>query len=252
MSDDVKPKVQPEWVKEDGGEVLLYDRGVRDLAAKCYDGDKGVVLAWHPYRGCIGERRNMTVDEAKAWAVKALREAGYAFVGDPEPVAAPAKEGDDDGSIPDPSPAETIEGHATDRHTVKCRYVTARAIEAVEAELAGGRVPLGCVEWTPAPGFRLFEPGEMVVAGATLLAEISERPNDPARWARLAAMAMVNVELIESIIDPARELASRLSDMPLGSPEYRETRRNLLWAIVEAAGEIDPVWLAGPDEPPKT
>ena len=63
---------------------------------------------------------------------------------------------------------------------------------------------------------------------------------------------MSDDKLIESVIYPVRELASRLDGMSLGSPEYRETRRNLLWAIVEAAGEIDPVWLAGPDEPPKT
>lgn len=62
---------------------------------------------------------------------------------------------------------------------------------------------------------------------------------------------MSDDKLIESVIYPVRELASRLDGMSLGSPEYRETRRNLLWAIVEAGIDIEAEWRYGSKRPPE-
>lgn len=281
MGEDVKPKVRPEWVAGHGCSLVLrYDDADKTIAANvCPLGDG--------YRAYVWRHNNMwtnyrTVDspsegDVKAAAVKAIRDAGYSFVGDPEPgaEAAPAKPAPkgrivrrwvDDGSrshlyhAPSLSaaivgsidfaawhseangggridwssrggtplddckavaerwltnagyelvePVEDVTNQWTYQSTawrqastepkteparVKCRYLTADAVAAVEAELAGGRVPLGCVEWAPAPGFRLFEPGEMMARARELVNAIEDDYLDKSLWARLAALAMVNV-----------------------------------------------------------
>lgn len=61
---------------------------------------------------------------------------------------------------------------------------------------------------------------------------------------------MSDDKAIESVIYPVRELCARLDVLPYDGDAYRETRRSLLRAIVEAGIDIETAWRAGASAPP--
>lgn len=98
---EVRPKVDPTWRGHDKVGWQLHMEGaelgsLRQCAASVYANNRWSV--WPHINDCgatYGGRGGDATgtDEAKAACVKALREAGCAFVGDPEPAAKPEPKG---------------------------------------------------------------------------------------------------------------------------------------------------------------
>ena len=282
QSTETRPRVYPGWVKADNGELRLYFAGAQTLRSTAAEIRADCLVAWPDWPETLASRvaiyhepRNgRPLDECKRLCVKALRGAGYAFVGDPEPAAKPGSKGrilrrwvrgngshvllretgltagwvdslhieawqegppavnrmfrrsprgvlalDEAKALAEqwlteagyeivdppvePAPAACANGACDcggidpdDRITLPeaveasaYRYLRKPAVDAIDAELARGTVPLGVVDWCPGPEFRLFTTAEMTVRARELLDAIEADHTDSALWARLAALA---------------------------------------------------------------
>ncbi len=190
---ETKPLVNPEWVNRLSGSHELYYEKVSlssDTAAEVRN-TSFLARRHRPSDGRPGQlllhdaRNGRSLDECKRLCEQALRDAGYGFAGEASPCSNPACD------CGDMRPDDRIT-----LPTASGKSIPQAALDRISQMLSGGKLPLGHVEWTPAPEFVLHSPldlADQVRSEAELLVDDAD---SIARWTEIAAVAVFAVGLL--------------------------------------------------------